>query len=57
MVAFGKHASIICNAGKKYEVGPVTTYYKVLQKVPIVDASTLYMCTYTDKYYILIVIN
>ena len=57
MVVIERHSAIFSNTGRTEEVSPLITYYEMLQKVPIVDAALLYMCTCTDKYYLMVTRN
>ena len=52
-----KHDSIISNIDSKSEVSAFTPDPVALQKVPMIDATILYRCSYTEKLYIHIMKN
>ena len=49
MVVVGQHTSIISNIGRTAKVSTFTMGYESFQKIPIVDADIIYMCTYTEN--------
>jgi hypothetical protein len=57
MVVVGRHALVLSNTGRTAEVSPFTPDYDALQKVPIIYAVIIYVCTYTDNLYVLIMRN
>ena len=57
MTMIGRHIIITNNMGWVAEVGPFTPEYEALCQLKIVDAEILYVCSYNDHMYMLIVRN